>query len=76
MVHLRSKFFSLDYFKDFILISSLSFTLLSVKRPSRKTIAIPTCHDNPRKRFHLKDTTKNSIKCMEISSLLNTDLGN
>ena len=27
-------------------------------------------------RFRLKDTTKNSFKTMEISSLLNIDLGN
>ena len=28
------------------------------------------------KRFLLKDTTKSSIKTMDISSLLNTDFGN
>ena len=44
--------------------------------PSTKTSTIPTYLDNPKKRFHLKDTTKNSIETMEVSSLLNTDLGN
>ena len=60
-------------------ILTFSYTLLSVGRPSRKTSAIRAYHDEekiPRKRFHLQDTTKTSIKTMEISSLLNTDLGN
>ena len=54
-------------------ILTFSYTLLSVRRPSRKT-TIPTYHGNSKKRFHLKDTTKSST--MDISSLLNTDLGN
>ena len=37
---------------------------------------IPTYNGNSKKRFHLKDTIKNSIKTMDISNLLNTDLGN
>ena len=37
---------------------------------------ISTYHSKPKKIFHLKDSTKNSIKAMDISSLLNTDLGN
>ena len=36
----------------------------------------PTYRGNLKKSFHIKDTTKNSIKTMDISSLLNTDLGN
>ena len=64
---------SLKFFYSIILkISSFSFTLLSVRTPFRKTSAILTYNDNLRKRFHLKDSTKT----LEISSLLNTDLGN
>ena len=37
---------------------------------------IPTYDGNLKKSFHLKDATKNFIKTMDISSLLNTDLGN
>ena len=37
---------------------------------------IPTYHGNSKKRFHLKNTTKNSIKIADISRLLNTELGN
>ena len=37
---------------------------------------IHTYHGNSKKRFHWKDNTKNSIKTIDISSLLNTDLGN
>ena len=50
-------------------------TLLSVRRSSKKTtvVTIPTYHGTATQR---KDTTKNSIKTMDISSLLNTDLGN
>ena len=51
--------------------------IISVRRPSRKTTStIPTYQGNAKKIFHLKDTTKNSIKAMDIYSLLNTDLGN
>ena len=60
-------------------ILTFSYTLLSAGRPSRKTSATRTYHDEekiPRKKFHLQDTTKTSIKTMETSSLLNTDLGN
>ena len=57
-------------------ILTFSYTLLSVRRPIRKTSVIPTYHSKSRERLHLKDNTKNSIKIMEISSLLNTDLGN
>ena len=56
-----------------------SYTLLSAGRPFRKTSAIRTYRDEemiPRKKFYLQDTTKTSIKTMEIFSLLNTDLGN
>ena len=42
-------------------------------RLSRKT-TIPTYHDNSKIPF--KGTTENSIKTMNISSLLNTDLSN
>ena len=55
------------------------YTLLSAGRPSRKTSAIQTYHDEekiPWKKFRLQDTTKASIKIMEIFTLLNTDLGN
>ena len=37
---------------------------------------IPNYHGNSKKRFHLKGTTKNSIKAMDVSSRLNTELGN
>ena len=37
---------------------------------------IPTYHGNLKKRFCLKDSAKNPIKTMDISSLLKTDLGN
>ena len=53
-----------------------SYTLPSAGKPFRKTTAIPTYRVNLRKRFHLKDTTKTSIKTMKSSSLRNTDLGN
>ena len=43
--------------------------------PERYCRTIPTYHCNSKKRFHLKDTTTNSIKTMHISSLINTDLG-
>ena len=56
-------------------ILTFSYTLLSVRRPSRKT-TIPTYPGNSKIRFHLKGTTKNSIKTMDISSMLNTDLSN
>ena len=64
-----------------IIIKILTFSriLLSVGRPSRKTSAIRTYQEeekSPRKRFHLQDTAKTSIKNMEIASLLNADLGN
>ena len=36
---------------------------------------IPTYHGNSKERFYLKGTTKNSIKIIGISSLLNTGLG-
>ena len=64
-------------FLDLIIskILTFSYTLLSVRRPIRKTTGntIPTYHgkSTPFKRY-----TKNSIKTMDISSLLNTDLGN
>ena len=48
-------------------ILTFSYTLLNVRRPSRKYSVIPTYHGNSRKRFRLKDTTKNFIKTMEIS---------
>ena len=60
-------------------ILTFSYTLLSAGRPSKKTSAIRTYNGEekiPRKKFHLQDTTKTSIKTMEIFSLLNTDLGN
>ena len=60
-------------------ILAFPYTLLSAGRPSRKTSDIRIYHDEekiPRKKFHLQDTTKTSIKTMEIFSLLNTDLGN
>ena len=60
-------------------ILTFSYALLSAGRPSRKTSAIRTYHDEekiPRKKFHLQDITKTSIKTMETSSLLNTDLAN
>ena len=60
-------------------ILTFSYTLPSAKRPSRKTRAIRTYHDEekiPRKKFHLQHTTKTFIKTMEIFSLLNTDLCN
>ena len=66
----------LDYFKDF---NFLIYILLSTERPSRKANVIRTFHNEeqiPRKKINLKDTTKTSIKTTEISSLLNTDLGN
>ena len=51
------------------------YILLSVRRPSKKTTT-PTYHSNSKKRFDLKDTNKSSIKTMDVSSMLNTDLGN
>ena len=60
-------------------VLTFSYTLLSVGTPSRKTSAIRVYDDEEkitRKILHLQDTTKTSIKTMEISSLLNTDLGN
>ena len=51
------------------------YTLLSARQHSRKT-TIPTYHINSKKRFSLKDTTKSSIKTMDISRLLNIDLVN
>ena len=57
------------------MMTTFSYTLLSVWRPSRKTSTIPKYHINSRERFHLKDTTKKLIKAVNISSLLNTDLG-
>ena len=51
------------------------YTLLSVRRRSRKT-TIPTYHGNLKKKLHLHNTTNSSIKTMDVSSLLNTDLGN
>ena len=49
-----------------------------VRRTSRNAnySTIPSYHNNSKKRFHLKDTTKNFIKSVDISSLLNTDLSN
>ena len=42
----------------------------------KRLSTIHTYHSNSKKRFHCKDDMKNSIKTMDISSLLNTDLGN
>ena len=56
-------------------ILSFSYTLISVRRSSRKTSTIPTYHGNSKKRLFLKDTTKNSITAMETSSLINTEFG-
>ena len=39
-------------------------------------VTIPISYGNLKKRFHLKEATKSSIKIMEISRMLNTDLGN
>ena len=50
------------------------YTLLGFRRSTRKT-NIPSYHDNSMERFHLKDTTKSSIKTIDISSLLNTNFG-
>ena len=45
--------------------------------PKTTTVVnIPISHGNSKKRFHLKETTKSSIKIMDISRMLNTDLGN
>ena len=44
--------------------------------PERPHSTIPTYHDNLKKRFHLKDTIKSSIKIVDTSSLLNTNLVN
>ena len=60
-------------------VLTFSYTLLSVGAPSRKTSAIRVYDDEEkitRKILDLQDTTKTSIKTLEISSLLNTDLGN
>ena len=56
-------------FLDSTISKNLSFlhTLLSVRRPSTK-IALFLYHDNLRKRFNLKDTTKDFIKTMKIKS--------
>ena len=37
---------------------------------------IHTYYSNSKERFHWKDDTKHSIKTKDISSLLNSDLGN
>ena len=42
-------------------ILTFSYILLGAERPSRKTSAIRTYHEEgmiPRKKFHLQDTTK------------------
>ena len=67
MVYLHNFFRSID---------ASTFPLGFLRRPSRKTTTIPTYHGNSMIRFRLKDTTKNSFKTMDISSLLNIDLGN
>ena len=54
-----------------IVLKILTFSY-SVRRPSRRNSVI----GNSKKRFNLKDTVKNSIKTMEIASLLNTDYSN
>ena len=51
-------------------------SVLSVRRPSRKSTVVPFPLGNSKKKFHLKDPTKNSIRTVDISSLLNTELGN
>ena len=64
-------------FLDSIISNIFTFSCasLSVRRPSRKTTVVLFPLGNSTKRFHLKDPTKNSIKTVHISSLLNTDLG-
>ena len=62
-------------FLYWIILKILTFsnTLLSAGIPSRKTSGIRTYHDEekiPRKKFNFQDTTKISIKTMEIFSLL------
>ena len=62
-------------FLYWIILKILTFsnTLLSAGIPSRKTSVIRTYHDEekiPRKKFNFQDTTKISIKTMEIFSLL------
>ena len=60
----------LQSFLDSIISKILSFlhALLSVRRPSRKISTIPIYHDNLRKGFNLKDTTKDFIKTMKIKN--------
>ena len=62
-----------DYVKDFN--SHIHYSVLGDIQKNC-CITIPTYHGNSEKRFHLKDTTKNRIKTMDVSNLLNTDLGN
>ena len=65
-------------FLDLIISRTLTFlyTLLSVGDIPERLRTIHTYHGNSKKRFHRNDNTKNSIKNMGISSLLNIDLGN
>ena len=63
-------------FLDSIISKILTFKDLSIRKPSEKTSTIFTYNRNSRKRFHLKDNTKHSIKIMENSSLVHTDLAN
>ena len=64
--------FLTDYFKDFHFLIYIIQCQETFKKDYFSTIS--TYHGNSKKRFHLKDTTKNPIKTMDISSLLNTDL--
>ena len=66
-------FFLFNFFKYFNFL--IYYSVLQTFQKDYCSI-IPTYHGNLKKSFHLKHTTKNFIKTMDISSLLNTDLGN
>ena len=55
----------LDYFKHL----NFLIYITSVGRRFRKTSAIPTYHEDSRKKVNLKHTPKNSIKTMQNSTL-------
>ena len=74
VVCVSPRFSWLNYFKDFNFL--MQYSLLGDLPERLLYSTTPIYYDNLKKRFHLKDTTKNSINTMDISSLINTDPDN
>ena len=69
----------LKFLHKFVTLSNVYYALLSVRRSSKKSAYCSYHSHLPwqlKEKIQFKNTTKSSMKTMDISSLLNTDLGN